>query len=285
MYAPNNVSVFTAAFAGATSGMGVGAAVLTDPTEADYNPICTIGLAFAESFDTQWQAAGPPGVNTLVIDMIQSCCEESFAGRPCHPVGPPLTVVSNWTQLSNAIIALVRAGSDTVTGQGITPVPFPASGGALVTTPNLEHTIASFLPGVAGRIVAVADITPVSSGDVFVNANLSVNADAVDVPAMVLFYIADLTAVTGGTPIVSPHPGITELPTSTTPVATTGVVIFATEEATFVDSNAANAAVLQIAGAPVKAPVGHRAGFVLFAKSNNEGTHWVSGLSMSVSER
>jgi hypothetical protein len=125
-YVPNNISVFTAAYAGALSGMGIGAGILTDTTAADYAGICSIGLAFAEAFDTQW--GGRP-IDTFVIDQIQSDCEESFSGRPCRPIGPPLTLPTNWIGESNAIIALVLEGSATVAGQGITPLPFPPAGG------------------------------------------------------------------------------------------------------------------------------------------------------------
>jgi len=154
---------------------------------------------------------------------------------------------------------------------------------AFVTTPNLETTV-NITPGVAGKILAVADITPKATGDLLISVNLAANTSSADQPAMVVFLVTPLTAIAGGAPLASPHPGITTNATDTTPTATSGTDVMAVENATFVDGAAANVAILTVAGAPVKVPVGQRTGVVVFVRSTNEAFTWVCGLSMSVKE-
>jgi hypothetical protein len=136
---------------------------------------------------------------------------------------------------------------------------------------------APFAPGVS-KVLLVADITPQSSGLLIVSINVDVIEDAPGVPGIALFYVDDLTAITGGTVVA---PGLTAEPVSTTPAFGAGVAIFAAEAISFNDGANPNTAIVIMAGIPVQAVVGHRSGIIVVAHDTG-AQNWTS-LSASVS--
>jgi hypothetical protein len=141
-----------------------------------------------------------------------------------------------------------------------------------VVTPNAETPLtAPFAPG-AGKVLLVADITPATSGLLLVSVNVALIEDATGVPGFAIFFIDNLTAITGGTLLA---PGLTEEPTSTTPAFGTGVLVFSTEAPSFNDGSNPHTAVLTLAGVPVQAVVGHRTGIVVLAR-DTAAQNWTS---------
>jgi hypothetical protein len=151
---------------------------------------------------------------------------------------------------------------------------------AKVTTPTTPETQVTLTPGAAGQLLAVIDITPTSTGLVLVSANFGVIPASADAPQIAMFFVEDLTAVTGGT-LVSP--GLTTHPTSITPALPGSGEVFATAD-TAETIAAQLVASLTFAGVPVQLTVGHRAGIAFFAVSN--GTiAWTVGMSISAVEQ
>jgi hypothetical protein len=137
--------------------------------------------------------------------------------------------------------ALARVVSPTV----ITPWPVP------------------FQPGVAGKILFVADITPEVTGELLVSVNVQIISDGAGVPRILLGVVGPLTAVTGGTLLA---PGLTLEATSVTPDFSTALPVATNLDETF-DDGAGNphTAVLTIASIPINATRGVRIGIVGFA--------------------
>ena len=115
MYVPQNLTIFTAAFAGALAGMGSSGRVITDPIPADYSSYTDAAGAFAQAIDTTW---GVTPATELDVQAMEECCESSFQGRS-PPVGAPFNLASNYTGLAAAIVALVQEGDAYYASQGI----------------------------------------------------------------------------------------------------------------------------------------------------------------------
>lgn len=162
---------------------------------------------------------------------------------------------------------------------GIAPVLIQQNGQAVITefadgggsegvhlqTPNAQSTFASaFVPGTAGKLIAVFDFTPDDTGTMRLNLNLSADASIADQPELVFFLVADLTAITGGTLIA---PGITAAPTSTTPAAETGVEMWSVAANSFTVGETADGVFLVAAGIPAQCVVGTRYGIAVVMAS------------------
>ena len=151
-----------------------------------------------------------------------------------------------------------------------------------VVTPNADTSLtAPIAPGVLGKVLLVADITPQSTGLLLVSVNVDLIEDAAGVPGFAIFFVDNLTAVTGGTLIA---PGLTEEPTSTTPAFGAGVAVFATEAPSFDDGTNPHNAVLPLAGVPVQAVVGHRTGIIVVARDTGAQNWTAIAATVSVIE-
>jgi hypothetical protein len=153
---------------------------------------------------------------------------------------------------------------------------------ARVITPNAEagKVLTPLAPGVA-TVLLVADITPTTTGLLMVSVNVAVIEDAPGVPGLALFYVPNLTAVTGGTPIA---PGLTDQPTSTTPAFGAGTLVWTTEQDSFNDGVNPNNAIPVMAGVPIQAVVGQRSGIIVVAR-DTAAQNWTSvAASVSVIE-
>jgi len=125
MYVPNNLAIFTAAFAGALAGMGAANRVPTDSNPIDYTGQTNVAGAFAQELDTQWGAAPS---NTLSVTAIEQLAETAWQDRFVNDV-PPFNLPSNYTSLCQALVAIAQAGGTYFTTEGITPAPSPSGGG------------------------------------------------------------------------------------------------------------------------------------------------------------
>lgn len=153
---------------------------------------------------------------------------------------------------------------------------------ARVVTPNAETIFATdFSPSDAGTLFMALDITPEASGLLIISVNIAIVAEGTDQPSCAMFYVDDLTAITGGTLIA---PGITAVPTATTPAFGAGVEVFAASNATqLVDED--HISLLTFAGIPVQAVAGHRTGLVFVADSPAEVVWATVACSLSVIEQ
>lgn len=132
VYVPINTGAYTAAFAGAIAGMAV-TGWITDPTAADYLPVCTIAGAFAEAFDTGWNDA--TSLNSLEVAAISEIASQNFKDRGPGPfTNAALATAANWQQTALACVALVLESDAYFAAQGITP-PTPGGGSVLPLVP------------------------------------------------------------------------------------------------------------------------------------------------------
>ena len=122
-YVPNNTQMFLAAFSSAVAGMGASGRLVSDPETADYDGLMQTAGAFAQSFDTEW--ADTPS-NELTIEMAQQLCETTWQDR-APSIGAPFNEPSNYTQLSQALVAMIKSGVGYVEDQGINPNPSASS--------------------------------------------------------------------------------------------------------------------------------------------------------------
>ena len=127
-YTPVNLTVYTAAYSGAISGLVGSSRWLLDSTTADYVGFTRIAGAFAMSFDLAWEAdpdTNPP--DTLQVFVIEKTCKAVWEDRDTL-ANARNTNSSTFTAVSEAIIALILASEEYFTGQGITPAPWPSGG-------------------------------------------------------------------------------------------------------------------------------------------------------------
>jgi hypothetical protein len=130
-YTPINLTVFTAAFSGAVSGLAGSQRWLQDIVETDYAGFASISGAFAASFDEAWEVdpdTNPP--NTLQVFVIEKTCKAVWESRGTE-VNIQTLSISTFTELCKAIIALVLASDDYFVAQGITPDPWPSGSGTI----------------------------------------------------------------------------------------------------------------------------------------------------------
>ncbi len=120
-YSPLNLKVFTAAFAGALAGMGVSGKTPTSAVSTDYAGLATTAGAFAQKFDTTWNAVVP---TTYQVEAIQEACEAAWQERVPPAVAPFITAAVYANEVA-ALIAVITAGSTYLAAQG---VPDPIAG-------------------------------------------------------------------------------------------------------------------------------------------------------------
>lgn len=127
-YVPQNILVFSAAFSGGMAGIGADGRAPSETNAAAAGPVnlAAVAGALAQSFDTAWGAAA---VNGFQQQAIAQFCEGIMAGR-----SPRSLVPSDYTPTCAAVIALISAGSNYMTGQAITPASSPSQLARLIAT-------------------------------------------------------------------------------------------------------------------------------------------------------
>jgi Pectate lyase superfamily protein len=125
-YTPTNLTVYTAAYSGAVSGLVASSRDLEDPLESAYTGFASIAGAFAAAFDTQWSISPDTTPNTLQVFVIEKTCKAVWESRSAI-VNPDTLNAGSFVSLCKAIIALILASDDYFTSQGITPDPWPVS--------------------------------------------------------------------------------------------------------------------------------------------------------------
>jgi hypothetical protein len=131
-YTPQNLDVYTAAFAGAIAGAGVpSGAFIVDPTSGDYAPASTIATVFAQAVDTAW---GSATANAYDIEAITDAACNLFVRGAGYPVSGVVTTQGNWTIVATALVALIRQGDAAATAGGIV---FPPLGGSFTNLSNV----------------------------------------------------------------------------------------------------------------------------------------------------
>jgi hypothetical protein len=131
-YTPINVTVYTAAFSGAISGLVGSSRWLEDGVQEDYAGFTEIAGAFAKSFDEVWEInpnTNPP--NTLQVFIIEKTCKAVWESRNARP-NSSTTDSSTFTIVSEAIVALVLASDSYFSNQGIVPNQWPITSGIRV---------------------------------------------------------------------------------------------------------------------------------------------------------
>ncbi len=123
MALPTNNQVYTAAYAGALSGMGVGSRMLSANTS-----IAQLAGAWASSFDSAWNSATQ--IDQLQHDAIQSASEAAWLGL--NPIVDTTSLTpATYTNQIQQIIAQITAGETYFTSQGNTPPPYGGGGGSI----------------------------------------------------------------------------------------------------------------------------------------------------------
>lgn len=119
MYTPQNDSFFTAAYSGALAGMVSGRGI-SNPDPVSYLDAASVAGAFAQRIDTLWATRS---TNGLDLDLVMQACEAVWQDRSAEANSSTLDPTS-YTQLSNAVIALLTAGENYFNTNSI---PFPSS--------------------------------------------------------------------------------------------------------------------------------------------------------------
>lgn len=159
--------------------------------------------------------------------------------------------------------------------------------GAFLATPasgtGAQLVASGFEPQIAGKLLAVVDITPQKSGILLLSATLEVVASLADTPNVAVYYVDALTGVVGGT-VISPAgvPGaeIVATPTSTTPAFGTGSIVFESDNTV---SSAGQTIVL--ANVPIRAVEGHRTLIAIVGLSSSNTITWTVSGQIVCSER
>jgi hypothetical protein len=130
-YIPINTGAYTAAYAGAISGMAV-SGWITNPNKTNYVNETVIAGAFAQAFDIAWNNAAT--LNNLELAAITAVIESDFQDRGPGPLSnPTFRDPNNWTIAARACVALILECDDYFTAEGINP-GFPGGGG--IPMPN-----------------------------------------------------------------------------------------------------------------------------------------------------
>ncbi len=136
-YAPKNVQIFTAAFAGTLAGMGLSDRIISNSDPASYAGLASVAGAFAQAVDTAWTDSR--ATTLLDIEAIQSNCAAYWQDRS------PIVDATNTNAATHAaaaltILATITASESYYAAQGITPPAIP--GGTSGGFPNVTNLTA-----------------------------------------------------------------------------------------------------------------------------------------------
>jgi len=128
-YTPNDLTVYSASYSGAFSGLTVSGRWIEDTAQGDYSGFALISGAFAQEFDTQW-AISPDTIppNTLQVFIIFQACKGLWDSRNSEVTSTTLNP-SEYSEVIGALITTIKASDAYVAAQGITPNPWPTGGG------------------------------------------------------------------------------------------------------------------------------------------------------------
>ena len=124
-YSPTNSVMFTAAYAGAISGMLLSGRGVAGPNT---NAIARVAGAFAEAFDAAWDDASTP--TQLEVQNAQSQTEAAFQDRQPSYL---LTTAADWAPLAGDIAFAVTVSDEYFSSIGVSSPSWPTGGGGGVT--------------------------------------------------------------------------------------------------------------------------------------------------------
>lgn len=124
-YSPLNLTSWTAAYAGAFSGLVAGGRQPKDTHQSDYQQEALIAGAFAQEWDTLWGSGAP---DTLEVFAIFLACYGTFEGRNAA-LSTEALQPSTYTLLVAGIIAAIADADAYIRSQGIFPASWPSGGG------------------------------------------------------------------------------------------------------------------------------------------------------------
>jgi hypothetical protein len=185
-YVPNNQYIFYAAMAGAQAGMAASGRWPTDTNPASANNVSIAAVAnnFAISYDELW---GSQSADVFEIGLAQVLSEAAFDGRSPQDVAP-FNVPGGFAKLAQALQAIVTAGENALSLDGITP---PAAvGGRAYTFPGLAPA-GLVISNPAGVFILGGIVTPAQSGLFQVSGHVNYSLSAAGATAV------DMFAVTG----------------------------------------------------------------------------------------
>lgn len=128
-YSPNNLTVYTAAMAGAEIGLAVSGRPITSDSGSTYLIASECAEAYAESFDTAW---GATSSDTFQVFTILDASEGYFRNRGAKSIVP-----SDYTEIAFAIITAIGEGEAILASKGVTPAPWPSGGNSTLALFNL----------------------------------------------------------------------------------------------------------------------------------------------------
>ena len=119
-YTPNNLDVFTSAYASTVGGLLGFGKTPTNPNEEIYALACETAGAFAQAVDGLW--SGTP--DWLEIQILQSLCVSEWLGKNVPSSVPP---VSAFASAAAGILAILEASEAYFDSEGIEPPAIPGS--------------------------------------------------------------------------------------------------------------------------------------------------------------
>jgi len=156
-YSPNNQYTYTAAMAGAMSGLAVEGRPITSGVQATYAPQAEAAQAFAQEFDTQWGDVAP---DAFQFAMMQEACTGYWRDRPKFSATP-----TDYSTECAAIIAAILEGSAELSGTGFDPPAYPPGASSGTPARNFANRTGGALGLTAAPQVAVqTTVTPEVSG-------------------------------------------------------------------------------------------------------------------------
>ena len=132
-YTPNNDSIYTAAYAGVLSGMGLFGVDTNGPANSELGGLAAVAGAFAEKVDTLYTDTP----TDLQIALVTSLCQYVWNGKPIS--NAITTAPSSYLQRAEQVISLLSASTAFFGDRGVTP-PSPASS-PITASANLDGNI------------------------------------------------------------------------------------------------------------------------------------------------
>lgn len=280
-YTPNNPNVYLTAMSSCFAAVASGQVANGDLIVADYGAASRIADAFGQAVDTAYGSANTP--SSFEIAVLAQIVEAMWATRSPN-LFPFRFSPGNYTALANSVVAALASAL----AQVVSEISDPNLGsGTVITTGTGEAVLAAFadnfVPTETGKLLFAAAFGPTASGVFTVDVNLEINSSVANDQVVAEFFLVEnLTAITGGHQVA---PGIFRLPTSTTPTATGGTILYATGGVA-VSGVTGNNCSLHASGIPLTATKGVLAALACFVFSNNQNaSQWVVGGTINIQER
>jgi hypothetical protein len=190
-YTPNNVDIYSAAFAGAVATICSpwGSAII-DPSSANYSNQVAAAAAWAQAIDTVWAGILPlPTPNNYDLNCLQLMSQAYHSTHPIAPKAlPAFATQANWTIPARAVIAAVLQGDANFGTQFITPPSIPSQNQAMGA--GVPH-----IPGGGGQTTILAmKLIAKSSGMFRIGWDICYNAVATDTIAVTTQIYTDAVA-------------------------------------------------------------------------------------------